>query len=85
MASSREHVDLFLALTDPKMARYYIRNFDWNLPVEMQPTEITMISGRTIEFGKMTDEDAVAVAMQLVRSITIPRAEMERALVNCEH
>jgi hypothetical protein len=80
MGVSREDVDLFLVLTNPESARYFILHFDWNLPIEMQPVEITLNSGRTVSFHEMSDEDAVAIALQLVRSITIPRAEIEHNL-----
>ena len=85
MPARREDVDLFLVLTDPKAARAYIRNFSWDMPADLIPREIVTNTGRVILFKSMTDDDAVAAALELARSIEVPRAEIEAQLAPYEH
>lgn len=69
---SREDVDLWLILTDPLEARRYIEKFDWNCPPEWRPNKVILDSGREVLFEKMTDTDAVAAAMAILRDVEVP-------------
>ena len=72
--------DLEKMLLNPAAARKYIADFDWQMPNNLRPNRILLDSGRDIIFSDMTDEDAVLVAMELLKSIEIPRAIKEFAL-----
>ena len=81
----RNDIDLWLILTDPKEARDYIKNFDWRLPIEMQPSELMLDSGRVIHFKSMSDSDAVVAALELLRSVEIPEVMREKNIAKWEH
>jgi len=75
---SHKEVQVWLILADPDSARDYIRTFDFGVPANLRPTEITTNTGRTINFHTMTDEDAVVAAMELLRTIEIPLVMNEK-------
>jgi hypothetical protein len=68
----REEVDLSLALTDPSRARKYIEEFPWGAPLASLPEIFTTDEGRDINIKNMTDEEAVTVALDLLRNFEIP-------------
>jgi hypothetical protein len=80
MAARREDVDLWLVLTDPKCARKFIEDFDWNCPPEYIPDRVVMDTDRVIFFDKMDDSEAVVAAMELLRSVQIPIEMREKQI-----
>jgi len=68
MAARREDVDLWLVLARPEAARHYIKNFDWGVPLDDIPDLYTTDTGRKIDLSRMNDEEAVVVAMDLLRN-----------------
>lgn len=77
---AKEDIDLWLILGDPKEARRYINDFDWRLAPGMPPPKYYVTNeGREFHFESMTDEDAVVVAMAMLREIEIPRVQNEEA------
>lgn len=82
--ATREDLELWLILTNPSEARDYIRTFDWACQSHLRPTEITLNSGRKIDFRHMTDDDAVVAAMELLRTIEIPMV-MSQKQFELEH
>lgn len=72
--------DLERMLVNPAAARKYIADFDWQMPNNIKPNRIMLDSGRDIVFRDMTDEDAVTVAFELLKTVEIPRAIKEFAL-----
>lgn len=78
MSSSRDSVDLWIVLTDPRCARAYIASFDWQQP--QIPDRIEVDSGRMIDLEQISDEDAVVVASHLLRHYEIPREMEERKI-----
>lgn len=81
--ASRHDIELWLVLTDPEEARHYVQTFDWQQP--FIPDRVELDSGRKIFFDKMSDADAVAAAMALLRDIQIPREMHEKNLIPWEH
>lgn len=83
MTKIRDEIDLFYALNDPVRARKYIAEFNWG---NLEPiTEIQFEDEPKIEFDKMSDVDAVAIARWLLNNIDIPRELTESKLARYEH
>lgn len=79
MGSKREDVDLEIVLKNPKCARQWIEDLNKRLT---QPLKfITLDRGlqveRTIYLDKMTDDEAVEAAWQLVQDFEIRHAVYE--------
>lgn len=70
--ASRKDLELWVVLTNPVEARHYVEHFNWNLPRHLCPTEITLDSGRKIDFLTMSDDEAVVAAQALLRDVEIP-------------
>lgn len=85
MDSSRNHIELWLRLTDPAKAREYIAAYDWNLPPHIRPNKLYMDSGRTIYFDKMTDEEAVLAATTILRDVEVPMIMRDKQFELWEH
>lgn len=81
---SRNDIELWLKITDPKKAREYIAQFDWGCPEHWRPTQVFLNSGREIVFKNMSDEDAVIAATTLLRDVQIPVEMREKQLME-EH
>ncbi len=69
----RNDLELVLVLTNPFEARHYIQHFDWRTPYI--PDAIEVDTGRLIHLENISDEDAVVVALFLLRQYQIPREE----------
>jgi hypothetical protein len=81
MAARREDVDLWLVLGNPGSARKYVEGFDWKAHFEEVPRALTTAQGRRIQIDSMTDEEAVVLAMELLRDyeMRIVMAEFNKA------
>ena len=83
--ANRDRVELWLLLTDPKEARKYIGDFDWNLPPKLRPDQIMLDSGKVIKFKNMTDDEAVVAASMLLRDVEVPMIMRSKQLEQWEH
>lgn len=80
---AREDVELWLILTNPFEARHFIEYFDWRQP--FPPDFIEIDTGRCIYLHSLSDEDAVALALFLLRTFLVPRELAEKNLAQWEH
>ncbi len=82
---TKEQIEIWLLLADPVEARRYIEEFDWCMPPELCPDKVCLDSGRIIYFTNMNDEDCVIAAMEILRSIEVPRIMREKSYELHEH
>lgn len=85
MGSSREDVDLWLVLTNPKDARTFIDDYNRALPPYLRFERIELETQRVIWLKTMSDEDAVVAAAHILREYEIPHVMNTKALEKWEH
>jgi hypothetical protein len=80
---AKHDLDLWLVLTEPFEARRFIYKFDWRQPYT--PGRIELDTGRIVDLENLSDNDAVVVALFLLRAYQVPRDMAEKSLLPYEH